>query len=95
MEILKGYRQIRIDNYLVVFALILVLAGGIAKGELVAHWKLDKTNDRVIDSSGKGNDGSLVNMPRYVPGVFGQALAFDGATQTIPKGFSGQVCACF
>lgn len=47
---------------------------------LVGHWKFDEgSGDVAGDSSGKGNDGTLVNDPTWVDGKFGKALSFDGS----------------
>jgi len=57
---------------------VLVVAGA-AMGELVGHWKLDEgSGTTVLDSSGKGNDGTIVGNPTWVPGVTGKALEFHG-----------------
>jgi len=57
---------------------VLVVAGT-AMGELVGHWKLDEgSGTTVLDSSGKGNDGTIVGNPTWVPGVTGKALEFHG-----------------
>jgi len=42
---------------------------------LVACYPFD---GNVKDSSGKGNDGTLVREPKWVPGKIGQAMDFDG-----------------
>lgn len=45
----------------------------------VAVWLFDEGNgDTAMDSSGNGNDGTLVNGPKWVAGQFGKALSFDG-----------------
>ena len=56
------------------FCLLLVLAtAGSALGELVGHWKLDEgSGTKVVDSSGKGNDGTVTqqtHVDRRRPGV--------------------------
>ena len=46
---------------------------------LVAHWMFDEgTGTTAADSSGNGNDGTLVNGPVWVDGIEGGALDFDG-----------------
>ena len=62
----------------------LTLAGqGIAKvdlGNVVAMWLFDEgKGDVAKDSSGNGHDGKLVGSPKWVDGVFGKALEFNGA----------------
>jgi hypothetical protein len=55
-------------------------AAGLARGELVGHWKLDEGGgSKIADSSGKGNDGSVTaGNPTWIPGVQGSALLFHG-----------------
>jgi hypothetical protein len=46
---------------------------------LVSHWKLDEgTGTLAYDSSGRGNNGILINGPLWVDGKCGKALSFDG-----------------
>ncbi len=57
----------------------LALIGGLARADLVGHWKLDEgSGDVAHDSSGNGNDGNLVGNPQWVAGKIGGALEFDG-----------------
>jgi len=59
--------------------LCVLVVAGTAMGELVGHWKLDEgSGTTVLDSSGKGNDGTIVGNPTWVPGVTGKALEFHG-----------------
>jgi regulation of enolase protein 1 (concanavalin A-like superfamily) len=52
---------------------------GAALGEIVGYWKLDEgSGTKAADSSGKGNDGTLVNKPTWITGVLGAALEFHG-----------------
>jgi hypothetical protein len=45
----------------------------------VGHWKLDEGSGTTAhDSSGNGNDGTLINGPTWVDGKLGKALSFDG-----------------
>ena len=45
----------------------------------VAHWTFDEGEGTVAaDSSGNGNDGTLVGDPQWVAGVLGGALEFNG-----------------
>jgi hypothetical protein len=41
---------------------------------------------KVIDESGRGNDAQIVENPKQIPGKFGMAMEFDGASDylTIP-----------
>ncbi len=45
------------------------------KAGLIAYYPFD---GNVKDSSGKGNDGTLVREPKWVPGKTGQAMDLDG-----------------
>ncbi len=45
----------------------------------VGYWKFDEGSGTVAkDSSGNGNDGTLMNSPAWVDGKYGKALQFDG-----------------
>lgn len=47
---------------------------------LVGWWKFDETSGTVAaDSSGNGNNGTLIGNPTWVAGKIGGALSFDGA----------------
>ena len=46
---------------------------------IVGIWLFDEgSGDTAKDSSGNGNDGELMNGPKWVDGKFGKALEFDG-----------------
>jgi len=63
-----------------ILVFVLLLAGG-AHGGIVGQWKLDETSgSTTYDSSGNGNNGTLVNMAdsNWVSGKVGGALNFDG-----------------
>ena len=67
---------------LVSFILVLSQASS-ADADLVGHWPLDEgSGTTIIDISGNGNDGSLVDNPvwdiTWVAGVSGSALEFQG-----------------
>lgn len=62
-----------------VMSLVVLIGAGNALGELVGYWKLDDgAGTKAVDSSGKGNDGTLVNKPTWITGVNGTALEFHG-----------------
>ncbi|MHC4116093.1 MAG: LamG domain-containing protein [Planctomycetota bacterium] len=64
-----------------IISLVVVLAGAAraADPDLVGHWKFDETSGGMAyDSSGNGNDGTLVGDPQWVPGKLGGALEFNG-----------------
>jgi hypothetical protein len=55
--------------------------------ELVGHWKLDENQGgTVADSSGKGNDGTLLGDPQWGAGKYGSALTFDGVGDAVDLG---------
>ena len=63
---------------LVVSILMLGLAGSVY-ADLVGHWMLDEgSGTTVSDSSGNGNDGTIVNKPTWITGINGGALEFHG-----------------
>jgi Ca2+-binding RTX toxin-like protein len=65
----------------VAVALIWVAPAPAASPELVAYWRLDEAAGSVAaDSSGFGNTGAVSGGATWVPGRWGNALAFDGAT---------------
>ncbi|XRG79028.1 LamG-like jellyroll fold domain-containing protein [Rossellomorea sp. GAMAL-10_SWC] len=50
--------------------------------ELVAHWKFDEGSGTTVgDSSGNGNNGTLVNNPTWTDSGKGGALAFSGGSR--------------
>jgi tetratricopeptide (TPR) repeat protein len=58
--------------------LILIMAGNTLAG-LVGHWPLDEASGTIAhDVSGNGNDGVIKGDPRWIVGIKGGALEFDG-----------------
>jgi hypothetical protein len=53
---------------------------------LVGYWKFDEGTGNVFtDSSGTGNNGTLINDPTWVDGKYGKALSFNGSNfATVP-----------
>ncbi len=50
-------------------------------------WYFDESKGDVArDFSGKGNDGKLMDSPKWVKGKFGNALEFDGAKAYVDIG---------
>ncbi|MCP4258587.1 MAG: hypothetical protein GY774_13970 [Planctomycetes bacterium] len=67
---------------LVSFILVLSVAS-IVQADLVGHWTLnDGPGPTIIDSSGNGNDGTVVGNPTPIPGMSGMALEFHGLGTT-------------
>jgi len=51
---------------------------------LVAQWKFDEGSGMIAcDSSGNGNNGTLVNAPLWTAGKIGNALYFDGVNDNV------------
>jgi len=47
-------------------------------------WLFDEDSGNIAtDSSGNGNDGKLMNGPKWVDGKFGKALSFDGVNDRV------------
>ncbi|MDT8302742.1 MAG: LamG domain-containing protein [Sedimentisphaerales bacterium] len=64
--------------YLVIFALLIALVNS-ANAELVGHWRFDEgSGEAVNDSSGNGNNGTLIDSVQWDTGQIGGALRFDG-----------------
>ena len=63
----------------VIGVLVLGLAAGPARAELVGHWRLNEGGGTTAyDTSGNGNDGALRGGPEWVAGILDGALHFDG-----------------
>lgn len=64
---------------LAVLVLALASVANATDPNLVGWWKLDDTSGpNAVDSSGKGNNGTLVGSPQWVAGHIDGALRFDG-----------------
>jgi len=64
--------------YLVSSILVLSVPSSVF-ADLVGHWTLDDgSGTTVSDSSGNGNDGTIVNNPTWIAGIAGGALEFHG-----------------
>ncbi len=79
--------------YLVSFGFVMSLvAPGVVEGydpSLVGWWKLDETSGTIAaDSSGYGNNGTLVGDPQWVPGMIEGALELDGSGDYVNCGAS-------
>jgi len=54
----------------------------------VGHWKLDDGAGTIAaDSSGNGNDGTLIGDPQWAAGIIGGALDFDGDGDYVDCGY--------
>lgn len=57
---------------------------GLARADLVTHWKLDEARGKTVnDSSGGGSNGVLTGNPARIPGRAGGALNLDGVNDYI------------
>jgi hypothetical protein len=73
----------------VVMTLMFSSLGGaeIDPGTAVGIWLLDEGKGNAVkDFSGNRNDGNFVGNPKWVDGVFGKGLRFDGSDDMIPVG---------
>ena len=62
-------------------------AAAIDSQSVVGLWGFDeREGDLARDSSGRGNDGTLIGNPEWVEGKFGAALQFDGADDYVDCG---------
>jgi len=70
-------------TYLFFSVLVLSMAGH-ASAELVGYWKFDEgAGTSALDASGQGNDGTLKGPPEWAEGQLGNALDFDGSTDSV------------
>jgi len=75
----------RVASLCLTLLLLVLMVGGSASADLVAHWPLDEiVADTTPDSSGNGNDGTLEGGPAVVAGQLGSALAFNNSRVAIP-----------
>ena len=62
-------------------------APGTASGSLVASWSFDEgSGTQASDGSGQGHRGTLMNGARWISGVRGSALRFDGVDDYVDAG---------
>ena len=75
--------QVRIYNYSRTPAQI---AWEYNQGLPIVQWKFDETSGTTAsDSSGNGNDGTLVGGPVWIAGKYGNALSFDSVDDYVIK----------
>jgi chitodextrinase len=76
---------------LILFAALLA-SQALANDGPVAHWKLDEgAGTAVLDSSGRGNLGTLVGSPVWTTGMLGKALSFNGTPGMVSVNGGGSV----
>lgn len=68
-------------------AILLSIGAGAVQADLVSHWKLDEGSGKTVTDSGPGgNNGTIVNNPKWITGVNGGALEFHGIPSTYNSG---------
>ena len=73
--------------YLTCFGLLaslVVTNKAVADPGLVGWWKFDETSGTIAaDSSGNGNNGTVINDPNWISGKINGAVELDGADATV------------
>jgi hypothetical protein len=68
----------------IVLGVSLVTHKAEASSGLVGYWSFDEgAGTTAYDSSGNGNNGTLINSPVWSAGKYGSALTFDGTTNYV------------
>lgn len=86
---MKPVEKLRLALVCVSIVVISLMFAGIGHAEIdfktcVGMWLFDEgEGDIAKDSSGNGNDGTLVKGPEWVDGKFGGALSFDGGDDIV------------
>ena len=86
---MRTRKQLLVFMNLIILPLLLIgiSAAAIDPDTVVAYWTFDEGNgDEAADSSGNGNNGALMNDPKWVDGKFGSAIEFDGADDVVDCG---------
>jgi hypothetical protein len=66
-------------SFVLVLDLVLTSVASAVDPDLVGHWKFDDgSGTTAFDSSGNGNDGTLIGGAQWVEGQLGGALEFNG-----------------
>ncbi len=73
-------------SLVVVLCLILTSTANAADPNLVGWWKFDGD---ALDTSGNERHGTLNGTPQFGPGVYGEALEFDGDDYVTIDGYKG------
>ena len=65
-------------------AILFSVSTAFAEDSLVGWWEFEEGGGSTAgDSSGNGNDGTLVNGPVWTSGIIGGALEFDGTDDRV------------
>jgi hypothetical protein len=81
MEVIKMTRLIIVGISFIILSLMFasLSSAKIDAEAIIGMWLFDEgEGDVASDSSGNGNNGTLMNGPKWVKGKFGKALSFDG-----------------
>jgi hypothetical protein len=71
-----------------VLSLVLVLQST-SRADLIGWWRFDEgSGNTAYDTSGNGNDGTLIGNPQWVAGKIGGALEFNGTDSMIDIPYS-------
>ena len=74
-------KQIHRSSLVLVLGLVLTSAAHAADAGPVGWWKSDDASGSIaVDSSGRGNDGTLMGNAAWAKGHLGDALSLDGAS---------------
>ena len=81
-------KLIYLISFLLVLSLVLTSTAKAAEPDLVGYWKFDEgSGTTAYDSSGNGNDGTLIGGAQWVEGQFGGALEFNGSNARVDAPF--------
>jgi len=73
-------KLIYLTSFLLVLGLVLTSVTKAEDPDLVGYWRFDEgSGTTAYDSSGNGNDGTLIGGAQWVEGQLGGALEFDGS----------------
>ncbi len=73
-------KLIYLISFVLVLGMVLTSAAKAADPDLAAHWMFDEgSGTTAYDSSGNGNDGTLIGGAQWVEGQFGGAIQFNGS----------------
>jgi hypothetical protein len=72
---------------IIILGLMVILLGTVHANteNLIAWWKFDNDQKEIIQESVQGVSDTLVGFKKYIPGISGKALLFDGYTSFIKK----------
>jgi len=81
MEVIEMTRlTVVVTSFIVISLMLAGSSAAIDPSTCVGMWHFDEgSGDVASDSSGNGNDGTLMEAPEWVDGKVGKALAFNGS----------------